>query len=429
VKVTVIGTGYLGVVHAVTLCELGHEVLAMDVNKQKIDLLAKGHATFHEPDLPKLLLQHVTSGQLKFTTSFRDVARFAHAHFLCVGTPVLDSGHVDLHYLFDAVEKVAPHFEGGTEHLFIGKSTVPPGTAKGLLEAANKVIAETGVIVDVAWNPEFLREGSALFDSMWPSRLVLGTNFPRALMTLEEIYEKQIHGSGLSAVRTDVPTAEVCKLVSNAFLAAKISFINGVDEYCKKVGADISMVSWAMGADPRIGRQGMKAGLGFGGGCLPKDLAMLTNSCEDMDAYSFGKMLRIVNAINFHRRDSVVGMVRNILEVRNLDFRGKKIGILGLAFKPGTDDMRDSPGLWLAHEFAEFGAHVLAHDPVAVHPDFSTEIGNVLECDVVIVATDHYGYGKLDPSLFSPSKIIDARYILDRKKWEAAGWKFYEVGE
>jgi UDPglucose 6-dehydrogenase len=425
-RVTVTGLGYLGLVHAVTLAEMGNEVLGLDIDEEKIKWVKRGLVPFSEPELEEMLNRHLGSGKLQFTTNATEVAKYANAHFLCVGTPLTPVGLPDLHYLFDAVESLALHFKG-PENLIIGKSTAPPGTAAQLLQVARRDVHQDGY-VDIAWNPEFLREGTAVQDSLQPSRLVFGVNNKRAEMTLREIYG-QISQSHVQPFVTDVETAELSKLASNAFLATKISFINGVAQFCEANGGNIQDITRIMGYDPRIGMLGMQPGLGYGGGCLPKDVSMFTRLADDNGARRLGRFLHSVTRINASRVQQVIDLANSILN----GVEGQNIAILGAAFKPGTSDTRESPGLEIASVLKAQGAYVVFHDPhVNKHDPYQfmdLTADAITNRDLVIIATNHPEYGKIDPSRFDPSKIIDGRYILDRKKWETAGWEYHEVGK
>lgn len=423
-RTTVIGLGYLGLVHAATLAEMGNAVIGMDIDTRKVDRIKLGLLPFHEPQLDELVSKHVASGKLQFTSNIIEAAKFANNHFICVGTPITPAGLPDLHYIFEAVESLAPHFKG-PENFIYGKSTTPPGTAAKLLRVAKREAPEE-TFVDIAWNPEFLREGNAVNDSLYPSRLVFGINYNRTQIELRAIYNRIIQ-SHCQPIITDVETAEMAKLASNGFLATKISYINGIAQFCEQNGGNVKDIAKIMGADPRIGHVGLQPGLGFGGGCLPKDLQMLTQIADDNHARRLGRLLRFAQVINHSRREQVLTLATELLH----GVEGQNIAVLGLAFKPGTDDMRESPGLYLAHALSSAGAHVITHDPIAGDAEFNhTDKAEdaIRDRDLVIIATDHPEYGKLDPSQFTPSKIIDGRYTLNRKKWETAGWEYHEVG-
>jgi UDPglucose 6-dehydrogenase len=424
-RVTVIGLGYLGLVHAATLAAMGNQVLGMDIDESKVNRIKAGDIPFYEPGLNDLITEHVNDGSLQFTANILEVAKFAGQHFLCVGTPLTPAGLVDLHYLFEAVETLVPHLKG-PENFIIGKSTTPPGTAAKLLKTARR-LASDETYVDIAWNPEFLREGSAIADSLYPSRLVFGVNNKRAEMVLRQIYSYLISSFTQPCV-TDVETSEMAKLASNAFLATKISFINGIAQFCEANGGNVQDIARIMGLDSRIGMVGLQPGLGWGGGCLPKDVQMLTREADTKHANRLAGLLKYATRINYWRRHQVIDTAEKLLH----GVEGQKITILGAAFKAGTDDLRDSPGLYIADQLIGMGAFVVLHDPkanITGHYTWTTKLQDAIQdADLVILATDHPEYANIDPSLFHPSMIIDGRYALNRKVWEAAGWKYHEVG-
>lgn len=416
-NLTVTGLGYLGLVHAACLADSGHHVLAMDIDGDKVARIEKGEIPFHEPGLAGFVQDSVAKGRLGFTTSAQEVARFSDVHFLCVGTPESPSGDADMSHLCDAIEALRPHLAHGS--LVIGKSTTPPGQAF----AISDWLKESGA--EVAWNPEFLREGAAIWDTLNPERLVFGVSSPKAESVLRQVYRVQI-ASGVPVVVTDLTTAELAKLAANAFLATKISFINGLAQLCAASGGDVRVIAQALGHDSRIGV--MKPGIGFGGGCLPKDLHSLKAVCQDHGAHRFARLLSYVDNINIWRREEVIILAGKLLGI-NQDFTGKKITILGIAFKPGTDDVRESPGLYIAHALAAGGARITIHDPVAKTSEFACEDSpdKAIEgADLVILATEWPGYDAITPG--TPGKIIDGRYALDRAKWESAGWEYHEAG-
>jgi UDPglucose 6-dehydrogenase len=423
-RVTVTGLGYLGLVHAATLAELGNHVLGMDIDSRKVKEIKEGRLPFHEPELGELVARHLSEGRLALTDNPVDVAKFAAAHFLCVGTPVLPSGDPDLSCLFDATRMLVPHFKG-ERNFIIGKSTTPPGTGGDLLGVA-RGLAPAGVTAEVAWNPEFLREGVAVQDCLYPERLVFGVGSEYAESVLRGIYVRLI-ASHTPVVVTDVRGAELGKLAANAFLAMKISFINGVAQYCDRNGGDPRDVARVMGSDHRIGGSGMTSGLGYGGGCLPKDTEMLTRVLDDGGARQLAGLLKQVTRINVWRRHQVVILAGELLG----GFQGKRIAVLGVAFKAGTSDTRESPGLHLAHLLSAAGASVVVYDPHAGDCDFDnadTVADAVRGADLVIVTTADPEFTRLDPGGFPGGKVIDGRYALSRGRWEAAGWDYHEVG-
>jgi UDPglucose 6-dehydrogenase len=424
-RVTVTGLGYLGLVHAATLAEMGNHVLGMDNDEGKMKRIREGQLPFHEPELDELVRKHTTGGRLEFTGDPVEIAKYAGVHFLCVGTPLTDAGAADLRYLRDAVSALAPHFKGERSFI-VGKSTTPPGTAAELLQLAQGLAPE-GVVVEVAWNPEFLREGTAVQDSLYPDRLVFGVDSDRSELVLRHVYQT-LRASGTRCITTDVVTAELSKLASNAFLATKISFINGIAQFTERNGGNPADVARIMGADHRIGVAGLQPGLGYGGGCLPKDVEMLTRVLDDGGGHRLATLLKHATRINAWRRQQVITLAHELLSG---DFHGKNIAVLGIAFKAGTSDTRDSPGLYLAHAFEAAGAHVTVHDSHTGECDFDNADSageGIRGADLVIVTTNDPEYGKLDPSRFPPGKVIDCRNVLDRGKWESACWEVHETG-
>jgi UDPglucose 6-dehydrogenase len=423
-RVTVTGLGYLGLVQAATLAEMGNHVVAMDNDEERMHLIENGVMPFYEPELAHLVEDHVKTGRLRFTSDVAEAGKYGDTHFLCVGTPMGGDGEADLSCLFEAVHALVPHLKGA-DNLLVGKSTTPPGIAAKLRVAA-RALTPMGVGVDVAWNPEFLREGTAVQDSLYPSRLVLGVYDKAAERRLREVYQYLIVAHTHVSV-TDPRTAELGKLASNAFLATKMSFINGIAQYCDVNGGDVQGVADIMGWDHRIGRLGMHPGLGYGGGCIPKDVEMLTQLADDNGARRLAGFLKQVTRINSWRRQQVLILAKDLLT----SFEGRRIAVLGLAFKPGTSDMRESPGVYLAHTLVNAGAEVVVYDPHTGECDFdnadTTE--EAMACtDLVIVTTNDPAWTQIDPAQLVPGRVIDCRYVLDRGKWEAAGWDYHEVG-
>jgi UDPglucose 6-dehydrogenase len=433
-RITVIGTGYLGLTHAVCLADLGHQVLAIDVDEQKIARAAAGEAPFFEPGLEPLLRKSLDSGRLRFTTSFAEVGAFGEVHFLCVGTPEGEAGQADLSFVYAAAEALAPHLTA--ECLIVGKSTVPVGTARQVLGRV-RAIAPAGPLVDLAWNPEFLREGFAVQDSLAPDRIVFGVTSGRAEALLRRVYSAPL-AAGIPALVTDLETAELVKLAANAFLATKISFINAMAEVCEQAGADVLMLAEALGHDARIGRRFLSPGLGFGGGCLPKDIRAFRATASALGVTSVDSLLATVEAINLGRRDRVVALTR---EAAGGELAGQRIAVLGLAFKPNSDDVRDSPSLTVCGRLAAEGAIVSAHDPVAMPNAASKEprlryaasISEAVQgADVVLHLTEWPDYRAIDPAalgrVVARRVIIDARCGLDAGLWSQAGWTVHVLG-
>ena len=433
-RVTVIGAGYLGLTHAVCLADLGHEVLALDVDADRITRAARGEAPFFEPGLEPLLRKNLDAGRLRFTGSYDEAGSFGDIHFLCVGTPQADGGAADLSYLHAAADALAPHLRRPS--LVVGKSTVPVGTARALLDRL-RTRAPDGVPVDLAWNPEFLREGHAVQDSLTPDRFVFGVTSPAAETALRTVYAKPL-AAGIPALVMDLETAELVKVAANAFLATKISFINAMAEVCEVAGADVTRLADALGHDDRIGRKFLGAGLGFGGGCLPKDIRAFRATAAGLGVNSVADLLGLVDTINLSRRERVVDLAR---EAAGGSLRGARIAVLGVAFKPNSDDIRDSPSLDICGRLAEAGAIVSVHDPVAMpnasraRPDlrFASSVSEAAEgAQVVLHLTEWADYRAIDPAalgtVVAQRSIVDARCALDAAAWQAAGWAVRILG-
>jgi len=433
-RVTVIGTGYLGLTHAVCLADLGHEVLAIDVDEEKIAKAASGEAPFFEPGLEPLLRKNIDAGRLRFSMSFPEVAGFGEVHFLCVGTPEGDAGRADLSFVEAAADALAPHLT--SECLIVGKSTVPVGTARRVLSRV-RAAAPAGRRVDVAWNPEFLREGFAVQDSLAPDRIVAGVTSPRAEALLREIYATPL-AAGVPLLVMDLETAELVKVAANAFLATKISFINAMAEVCEAAGADVMPLAEALGYDARIGRRFLSPGLGFGGGCLPKDIRAFRATASELGVGSVASLLTTVDAINQGRRDRVIALAR---QVAGGTLAGRRVAVLGVAFKPNSDDVRDSPSLAVCDRLAAEGAIVSVHDPVAManaarkRPDltYARTVFQAAEgAELVLHLTEWSDYQAIDPAalagVVARRVIIDARGTLDAGLWSDAGWSVRILG-
>ena len=430
-KISVIGTGYLGATHAACMASLGFHVIGVDVDPAKIALLQKGEIPFYEPGLDTLLAEQVQSGRLTFTTKFSDVAD-CDIHFLCVGTPQVKDGlAADLTFVNASLEEVGAIAKNGS--LVVGKSTVPVGTAARLRTR----LLEINPKADLAWNPEFLREGFAVEDTLHPNRLVVGVTNDRAEEILKEVYASNI-AENTPWVRADLPTAELVKVAANSFLATKISFINAMAEICEAAGGDVTVLAKAIGYDPRIGSRFLQAGIGFGGGCLPKDIRAFMARAEELGASQALEFLREIDSINLRARQRVIELVRRDLTE---DLRGKKVAVLGAAFKPDSDDVRDSPALDIAVQIQAAGAIVTVHDPKAMEPaakrfpvlNFAQSIEEcVQDAEIVLHLTEWKMYREIDPlalkSYVANAIIIDGRNALDREKWLEAGWKFRALG-
>jgi len=430
-KVSVIGTGYLGATHAACIASLGFQVIGVDVDPSKIELLAKGKVPFYEPDLEDLLAAEIKAGRLSFSSDFNSIAD-ADIHFICVGTPQsANSLAADMRFVDAALDAIAPLAKPGS--LVVGKSTVPVGTAARLRERLLKVNPK----VDLAWNPEFLREGFAVEDTLRPNRLVVGVTNDAAEAKLKELYKANLD-SGTPWIRADLPTAELVKVAANSFLATKISFINAMAEICEAAGGDVTVLAQAIGYDPRIGNRFLQAGIGFGGGCLPKDIRAFMARAGELGAEQALEFLREIDSINLRARARVIELVRKDLSE---DLRGKKIAVLGAAFKPDSDDVRDSPALDISAQIQAAGAKVVVHDPKAIENaqkrfpalSFNESIEGTLQgADLVLHLTEWKIYREIDPSkvkaLVKNATMIDGRNALDRDKWIAAGWKFRALG-
>ena len=441
-RMTVIGTGYLGATHAACMAELGHEVLGIDVDQAKIDALKAGKVPFFEPGLPEVLERNIANGRLRFTTDYKEAAEFANVHFIGVGTPQQRGSYAaDTTYVEAAVDSLVPHLQG--DHVIFGKSTVPVGTAQALQERADKLIRSSASL-EIAWNPEFLREGYAVNDTITPDRIVLGvrsTNSTNSTETRAEEIAREVYATpladGTPFIVTDLQTAELVKVSANAFLATKISFINAVSEVCEIVGADVTQLADAIGHDERIGRKFLGAGLGFGGGCLPKDIRAFMARAGELGADQALTFLREVDAINMRRRERVVDLSREILG----SLIGRRITVLGAAFKPNSDDVRDSPALAVAGQLNLAGASVRVYDPEAmdnarrVFPtlDYADSLDDALaDAELVILATEWDEFRQLDPEhagqLVESKTLIDARNVLPVPAWLSAGWELHALG-
>jgi len=433
-RVTVIGTGYLGLTHAVCLADLGHEVLAIDVDAAKIAKVTRGEAPFFEPGLEPLLRKNLDSGRLRFTMSFAEVGEFGDIHFLCVGTPEGESGRADLSSVYAAAQALAPHL--ASPCLVVGKSTVPVGTARQVMNRM-QAIAPAGGQVDVAWNPEFLREGFAVQDSLAPDRIVLGVASDRAEARLRQVYRAPLE-AGTPLLVMDLETAELVKVAANAFLATKISFINAMAEICEEAGGDVIPLAEALGYDARIGRRFLSPGLGYGGGCLPKDIRAFRATAAELGVSSLVSLLGTVDSINLGRRDRVVALAR---QAAGGSLADRRVAVLGVAFKPDSDDVRDSPSLAVCGQLVAERAIVSVHDPVAMpsaaakRPDlrYASSVSEAAEAaDLILHLTEWSDYRAIDPAalagVVARRMIIDARCCLDAALWSKAGWSVHVLG-
>jgi UDPglucose 6-dehydrogenase len=432
---TVLGTGYLGATHAVCMAELGFEVLGLDVDVEKIRRLGEGEVPFFEPGLEPLLRKNLATGRLRFTTSYEEVADFGDIHFLCVGTPQRpDSYAADLRFVDASVEAIVPLLDRPS--VIAGKSTVPVGTAERI---ATHIAAKApaGSDIELVWNPEFLREGFAVKDTLHPDRLVFGVTSDRGEAALRAAYAPVID-EGVPVVVTDLATAQLVKAAANAFLATKISFINAMAEVCEATHADVKKLSEALSHDARIGGRFLHAGLGFGGGCLPKDIRAFMARADELGVDQALSFLTEVDAINMRRRARMVDMA---LELVGDAVVGRKIAVLGAAFKPNSDDIRDSPALDVATRLHGVGADVVVYDPAAMenaqqrYPDLgyaATAIEAVSDAHLVLHLTEWAEFREADPAVLAgvvaERNIVDGRNALDPQRWRAAGWTYRALG-
>lgn len=413
------------------MSSLGFEVVGIDLDQEKVSVLSKGRVPFFEPGLDQLLSDEIASGRLSFTTDFT-AASSCDVHFICVGTPqAKDSLAADMTFVNGALRSIAPIAKRGS--LIVGKSTVPVGTAARLAVE----LASINPDVELAWNPEFLREGFAVEDTLRPNRLVVGVTSDQAEQTLREVYADLL-AQEIPWIRADLPTAELVKVAANSFLATKISFINAMAEICEAADGDVTVLAKAIGFDPRIGSRFLQAGIGFGGGCLPKDIRAFMARADELGARQALEFLREIDSINLRARARMIELVRADL---GENLRGKKISVLGAAFKPESDDVRDSPALDIAVQLHGAGADVIVHDPKATENakrrfpslNFTTDLTACLQdSELILHLTEWREYREIDPksldSVVAKRNIIDGRNALDRKKWIDAGWHLRALG-
>lgn len=436
-KMSVIGAGYLGATHAACMAQIGHDVVAADIDSDRVAKLQSGVTPFFEPGLDNLVKDGLASGHLRFTESYAEAADFADVHFIAVGTPQSgDAEAADLSHVNAAIDALCSHLNRSA--LIVGKSTVPVGTAQQLAQRARRT-APVGNQVHLAWNPEFLREGFAIQDTLHPDRIVLGLENSADTESEElirEIYRPLLR-EDIPFLVTNLPTAELVKVAANAFLATKISFINAIAEVCEAASADVTTLADAIGCDGRIGRRFLDAGLGFGGGCLSKDIrAFMARACE-LGVGSALTFLHEVDNINIARRTHIVDIARD--ECGSL--AGARVGILGSAFKPNTDDIRDSPALDVADHIRLAGADVTVYDPKAMDnsrkafPELNFAFSAVEACigaDLILVLTEWDEFRTMRPeelaAVARSKRIIDARNCLDPNAWRTAGWTYRGYG-
>jgi UDPglucose 6-dehydrogenase len=429
VKMSVIGCGHLGATHAACMASLGHEVIGVDIDEGKVSLLNSGKGWFHEPDLDPMLAENIAAGRLRFTTSFAEAAEFAAVHFIGVATPGHPDGTYDMSQLRAVMSSLVPHLEG--DCLIIGKSTVTPGTAASLQEMADGLLRPGQGRIEVAWNPEFLREGCAVEDTLRPDRIVVGAVSEAAAATIREIYQPQTD-AGIPLVLTDLPTSELAKGAANAFLATKISFINAMADICAATGGDITALANSLGLDPRIGKAFLRAGLGYGGACLPKDVRGLASFAAEVGARNAGVLLGAVDAINAARMTQTVELVEEAVG----GAAGKRVAVWGASFKAGTDDVRDSVGLLVADRLRSLGATVTVYDPMGsgnalvAFPELAyanSAIAAAAAADVIVVVTAWPEFAQLDVAeladVVAGRVVVDACQGIDLAAWGDAGWR------
>ncbi|MDO5053548.1 MAG: UDP-glucose/GDP-mannose dehydrogenase family protein [Pseudoclavibacter sp.] len=435
-KISVIGCGYLGAVHAACMASLGHEVVGLDVDRDKIATLARGEEPFYEPGFGGLLREQLATGRLRFTSDPQELSG-CEVHFVAVGTPQSEqTGAADLRYVEAAVDTLLEVLPAERGDVVVGKSTVPVGTAERLAGRLE------GIGASLVWNPEFLREGFAIQDTLHPDRIVYGLSgdperAQRGRSALDEVYAPLL-AEGVPQIVADYATAELVKVAANSFLATKISFINAMAELCEATGGDVTALAEALGHDARIGRRFLNAGVGFGGGCLPKDIRAFVARAEELGVHDAVAFLGEVDAINQRRRDRVVGLARQIL---GEGLAGARVAVLGAAFKPDSDDIRDSPALDIARRLHELGARVRICDPKALaaaarrHPELVTEedpARALADADLVLLLTEWAEFTELDPvetaRLVARPEIVDGRNALDPQAWRAAGWNYHGLG-
>ncbi|MGW0764467.1 UDP-glucose dehydrogenase family protein [Streptomyces sp. NPDC002676] len=435
-RISVIGCGHLGIPHAAAMAELGHEVIGVDVDQAKVDRLNAGECPIFEIGLPELLARHTESGRLRFTTDLREAADFAELHFIGVGTPIdADGRSYDTGQVYGAIRQLAPHLDRPCT--IVGKSTVTTGTTRQVAALAQR-LAPAGEGVEVVWNPEFLREGHAVEDTLRPDRIIAGVTTAEGEKAIRAVYAP-ILDAGVPIFVTDPQTAELAKGAANTFLGLKISFINAVADMCEAAGADISQIVEILGVDPRIGSGGMRPGIGYGGGCLPKDVRAFTASARQLGAEQAATLLRAAEKINETRTDVALTLIARALGNRPVE--GARVTVWGAAFKPGTNDVRESPALALARALQQAGATVTVHDPQAVatamtrNPElhYTDDLSASLDgADIVVLATEWPEYQQVAPHAFvdrpATPLLVDCRTTLDPEPWRTAGWTVHQLG-
>ncbi|MFB6533088.1 UDP-glucose dehydrogenase family protein [Streptomyces noursei] len=435
-RVSVIGCGHLGIPHAAAMAELGHDVLGVDLDQAKVARLNAGECPIFEVGLPELLARHVASGRLRFTTDISEAAGFAELHFIGVGTPIdADGRSYDTAQVYGAIRKLAPHLDRPCT--IVGKSTVTVGTTSQVTALAQR-LAPAGDQVDVVWNPEFLREGHAVEDTLRPDRLIAGVSTTEGEKAIRAVYAKIID-AGVPIFVTDPQTAELAKGAANTYLGLKISYINAVADMCEAAGGDVAQIVDILGIDPRIGAGGMRPGIGYGGGCLPKDVRAFTASAQQLGVEHAAALLRAAEVINENRTAVALDLITRALGDRPIV--GSRITVWGAAFKPGTNDVRESPALALAQRLQQVGATVTIHDPQAVatamvrNPEFDYVedlTASVDAADIVVLATEWPEYRHVDPQALvqhpATPLLVDCRTTLEPEPWRAAAWTVHQLG-
>ncbi|MCS6812305.1 MAG: UDP-glucose/GDP-mannose dehydrogenase family protein [Cyanobacteria bacterium] len=450
-RVCVIGTGYVGLVTGACLAHVGHQVICVDNNEEKVKLMKSGQSPIFEPGLSEIMQAAIQAQTIEFTTDLGAGVAHGEILFIAVGTPALPTGESDTRYVEAVAKGIGAHLNGGYK-VIVNKSTVPIGSGDwvrrivldGIAERQKNSNSSTDAAFDVVSNPEFLREGSAVYDTFNPDRIVLGGNSLRAIDLMKQLYEPIIQRKvaentnlpPVPVVVTDLSSAEMVKYAANAFLATKISFINEVANICDRVGADITQVALGIGLDSRIGSKFLQAGIGWGGSCFPKDVAALIHTAND---YGYdAQLLKSVVSVNQRQRLITIEKLQQVLKI----LKGKTIGLLGLTFKPDTDDMRDAPSLDLIEQLSRLGAKVKAYDPIVSQTGMRHGLSNVLVetdperladgCDALVLVTEWQqfrtlDYGKMALLMASPV-LIDGRNFLDQAKLEAAGFRYVGIG-
>jgi UDPglucose 6-dehydrogenase len=450
-QVCVIGTGYVGLVTGACLAHIGHHVICVDNNEEKVKVMQGGQSPIYEPGLSEVLQATIAAGTIEFTTDLKAGVEHGEILFIAVGTPALPSGESDTRYVEAVAKGIGHHLDGGYK-VIVNKSTVPIGSGDwvrmivmdGVAEREAPVTAAADIQFDVVSNPEFLREGSAVYDTFNPDRIVLGSHAPQAIDLMKQLYAPIVERKfsedqtlpPVPVVVTDLSSAEMVKYAANAFLATKISFINEVANICDRVGADVLQVAEGIGLDSRIGGKFLQAGLGWGGSCFPKDVSALVHTADD---YGYeAVLLKATVSTNQHQRLLVVEKLQQSLKI----LKGKTVGLLGLTFKPDTDDMRDAPALTLIEALTRLGSKVKAFDPLVSQTELRHGLSNVVVetdvqrladgCDALVLVTDWPVFRTLDYAQIAPLManpvLIDGRNYLDKAALQAAGFKYVGIG-